>query len=478
MKSLKQYIPFVIAFALFMETLDATIISTAIPKIAVNLHTSPISLKVALTSYLLSLAIFIPISGWFADRFGTKKVFISALSIFTFGSLLCGLAINLETLVLARIVQGIGGALMMPVGRLIMLKSFPKAELVKVTNYVTIPSLIGPALGPVLGGIIVSYISWRWIFIVNIPFGIAGILFALKVLTDYFNNKVNKLDIIGFLLFGIGLAGFAFAFQSIGENSLDHQLVFSIISASLGILLIYFVRSRYIKYPFLDFSVFKIRTFRITVLGSFLSRCGIGGMPFLLPLFFQLSLGKSPMYSGLLLLPYAIAMLIMKFLVKKSLKMFGFKNLLVANTFFLGISILVFSLITDSVPIELLIIIIFIHGLLTSMQFSCMNVLSYVDLTDDNVSKGTSIASAIQQLSMSFGIAIAAITLKYLLGNNSNTFDIQTRVFHETFLVVGLITVLTALVFIFLKKNDGEEASKYKKKSTPSTLMTTAESKQ
>lgn len=473
-----KYIPFVIAFALFMETLDATIISTAIPKIATNLNTSPISLKVALTSYLLSLAIFIPISGWFADCFGTKKVFITALSVFTVGSLLCGLAINLETLVLARIAQGIGGALMMPVGRLIMLKSFPKAELVKVTNYVTIPSLIGPALGPVLGGIIVSYISWRWIFIVNIPFGIAGIIFALMVLTDHFGIKVNKLDFIGFLLFGIGLAGFAFAFESIGENALNQTLILGIILISLGILMIYFIRSRFTKFPFLDLSVFEIRTFRITVLGSFLSRCGIGGMPFLLPLFFQLSLGKSPMYSGLLLLPYAIAMLIMKFLVKPGLKLYGFKKLLVVNTFLLGVSILVFTLVNASIPLELLIIMIFIHGLLTSMQFSCMNVLSYVDLTESSVSKGTSIASAIQQLSMSFGIAIAAITLRYLLGVNSNTFDIQTKVFHETFLVIGLITLLTTLVFMFLKKSDGIEASKHTIKPRQAIKMQATESGQ
>src|SRR3990167_5176167 len=461
---MKKYIPFVIAFALFMETLDATIISTAIPQIAINLGTDPISLKVALTSYLLSLAIFIPISGWFADRFGTKRIFIIALIVFTIGSLFCGLAINLETLVLSRIVQGIGGALMMPVGRLILLKSFPKAELVKVTNYVTIPSLIGPALGPVLGGIIVSYISWRWIFIVNIPFGVAGAFFAFKVLTNYKSSNVNRLDFLGFILFGMGLAGFAFAFESIGESILSKTIITNIILMSVGILFVYFVRSRYIKFPFIDLSVFKIKTFRITVLGSFLSRCGIGGMPFLLPLFFQLSLGKTAMYSGLLLLPYAIAMLIMKFLVKRSLKLFGFKNLLITNTFLLGLSILIFSTVNDHIPMYFLIIIIFIHGLLTSMQFSCMNVLSYVDLTESNVSKGTSIASAIQQLSMSFGIAMADFLLRYLLGVNGNSFDIQTSVFHEVFLMLGSITMLTTVVFTFLNKNDGEEASQYKQK--------------
>ena len=456
---MKKYIPFVIAFALFMETLDATIISTAIPKIAINLHTNPISLKVALTSYLLSLAIFIPISGWFADHFGTKKVFITALMIFTMGSLLCGLAMNLQTLVLSRIIQGIGGALMMPVGRLIMLKSFPKSELIKVTNYVTIPSLMGPALGPVLGGTIVSYFSWRWIFMVNVPFGIAGAIFALKILDNHINNKSNPLDFIGFVLFGIGLAGFAFALESIGENTLSQEVIITIISSSLMILCIYFIRSYYITAPFLDLTVFKIRTFRITVLGSFLTRCGIGGLPFLLPLFFQLSLGKSPLYSGLLLLPYAIAMLMIKFFVKKGLKIFGFKNLLVANTFLLGLCILVFTFVNPQISFYLLLTILFILGLLTSMQFSCMNVLSYVDLNQSNVSKGTSIASAVQQLSMSFGIAISAITLNFLIGIHGNSFNIPTVIFQQVFLVLGLITIFTTFIFVFLKQEDGAEAS-------------------
>jgi EmrB/QacA subfamily drug resistance transporter len=456
---MKKYIPFVIAFALFMETLDATIISTAIPKIAINLHTNPISLKVALTSYLLSLAIFIPISGWFADQFGTNKVFITALMIFTMGSLLCGLAMNLQTLVLSRIIQGIGGALMMPVGRLIMLKSFPKSELIKVTNYVTIPSLIGPALGPVLGGVIVSYMSWRWIFMVNIPFGIAGVIFALKILDNHINTKSNSLDFIGFVLFGIGLAGFAFALESIGENTLSKEVIITIISSSLMILCIYFIRSNYITAPFLDLTVFKIRTFRITVLGSFLTRCGIGGMPFLLPLFFQLCLGKSPLYSGLLLLPYAIAMLMIKFFVKKGLKIFGFKNLLVANTFLLGLCILVFTFVNPQISFYLLLTILFILGLLTSVQFSCMNVLSYVDLNQSNVSKGTSIASAVQQLSMSFGIAISAITLNFLIGIHGNSFNIPTVIFQQVFLVLGLITIFTTFIFIFLKQEDGAEAS-------------------
>lgn len=456
---MKKYIPFVIAFALFMETLDATIISTVIPKIALSLNTDPITLKIALTSYLLSLAIFIPISGWVADHYGSKNVFITALSIFTLGSLSCGLALNLPMLIASRVVQGIGGALMMPVGRLILLRSFQKSELVKVTNYVTIPSLLGPAMGPVIGGIIASFASWRFIFFVNIPFGFLGVWFALKVLSNYKAADAPKLDLTGFILFGIGLAALAFALESFGEATLRTEVLIKILFFALVILSIYFMHARRIEYPFIDLSVFKIRTFRITVLGSFFSRCGIGGMPFLLPLFFQLSLNKSPLYSGLLLLPFAIAMLLMKFFVKPTLKIFGFKNLLVLNTFLLGVSILIFCFITPDMPAYILVILLFCHGLLTSLQFSCMNVLSYIDLNEKNVSIGTSIASAIQQLSMSFGIAISALVLRLSLGQYGDAFDIEVAVFHEVFFVIGMLTLITTSIFLFLDKYDGKEAS-------------------
>jgi len=466
---MKKYIPFVIAFALFMETLDATIISTAIPKMSISFGIDPVDLKVALTSYLLSLAIFIPISGWCADRFGTKKIFISALLAFTIGSLLCGLSVNIITLVLSRIIQGIGGALMMPVGRLILLKSFPKSELIKATNYVTIPALTGPALGPVLGGIIVSYISWRWIFIVNIPFGIAGIVFAMKVLENHIAKKINKLDFLGFILFGIGLSGFSFAIESIGNDTLNFNFILWTMLFSLFVISIYFLRSRHVKFPFIDISIFKIKTFRITVAGSFLSRCGMGGMPFLLPIFFQLGLGKSPLESGLLLLPYAIAMLMTKFFVRGCLKLFGFKNLLIVNTCLLGLSILAFNFVSVHVSIYLLIIILFAHGLLTSLQFSCMNNLTYIDLTEEIASSGTSIASAAQQLSMSFGIAISAIALEYLLGGNGNSFYMQANAFHLTFVVVGLITLLSTFIFTFLGKHDGLGAVRYRVKNRDSS---------
>lgn len=460
---MKKYIPLVLAFAWFIETLDATIISTAIPKMAVSLGVNPINLKVALTSYLLSLAIFIPISGWFADRFGTRKVFVTAVSIFTVGSLFCGLAINVETLVLSRIIQGIGGALMIPVGRIILLKSFSKVEFVKATNYLTIPSLIGPALGPVLGGLIVSYVSWRWIFIVNIPMGLLGMIVAFNVLPDYKNHTVSRLDFVGFMLFGVGLAGFVFALESIGQHAVSTMAVVVLMLISVGLLFLYFIRSRTVKFPFINLAVFKIKTFRITTLAGFLSRCGIGGMPFLLPLFFQLSLGRSPLYSGVLLLPYAMGMLFLKFFLLKILRLFGFKAILVVNTCLLGLFVLLFCWVDAKTSVGILIPVLFVYGVVTSLQFSCVNILSYTDLRPNIVSQGISIASTLQQLSMSFGIAIAAMTLRYLLGQQGNPLKIPAQVFHGAFLVLGLVTLSAIFIFMLLDKRDGLEASRHRK---------------
>lgn len=456
---MKYYIPFAIAFAMFMETLDSTILGTAIPHIALSLHVSPISLKIALTSYLLSLAIFIPISGWFADRFGTKKIFITALLVFTVGSLFCALANTLTMLVLARISQGLGGAMMMPVGRLILLKSFPRNELVRATNFVTIPALLGPALGPVLGGVIVSFVSWRWIFFVNIPFGLLGAWFAYRVLSNHIAEQVHALDFTGFVLFGVALAGFAFSLGILSEGAAEFGLAAKVFVAACGLLFIYFIRARYVAFPFINMTLFKVSTFRITLIGSFLSRCGIGGMPFLLPLFFQLSLGKSALHSGLLLAPYALGMMLMKSMVKPALKAFGFKRILLVNTVLLGVAMGVFAFVSDATPVAWILALVLASGLLTSLQFSCMNVLTFADLPHHQLSMGTSLASANQQLSMSFGIALAAISLKYFLGQHGNPFDIQLHVFHQTFLILGIMTALTAMIFTLLHVNDGAEIS-------------------
>ena len=459
MKPLRSLIPFVVAFALFMETLDATIISTAVPTMAASLGVDPVNLKISLTAYLLSLAVFIPISGWLADRFGTKTVFMSALSIFLLGSLFCGLSTNLEMLVVSRIIQGFGGACMMPVGRIIFLKMFTKAEMVKVSNYTTMPALMGPALGPLFGGLIVSYVSWRWIFLVNLPFGLCALFIASKVLVNSKETAHSKFDTLGFLLFGLGLAGLSFAFESVGEHFEYENLVSIIFITSVAFLSLYILRARYLKYSFIDFSVFKVRTFSVTVLGSFITRCGIGGMPFVLPLFFQLGLGKSAMTSGLIVATYAIAMFTMKFFVKKILTIFGFRRVLITNTLLLSSTMVLFSLVTKQTPMPFIVGFMLLHGFIASLQFSCMNNLSYADLPSNKISKGTSIASVIQQLSMSFGIAIVAVILTSLLKTNINAFNIPVPTFHHVFYILTLITACAMPVFCLLHPEDGYELS-------------------
>jgi EmrB/QacA subfamily drug resistance transporter len=456
----RYLIPWLIAFALFMEKLDATIVSIAIPQMAKSLAENPISLKFAITSYLLSLAIFIPISGWIADKFGTKKIFIMAMSVFIVGSALSGFSNNLVTLVLARVVQGFGGALMMPVGRLILLRTFSIKELVKVTNYVAIPSLIGPALGPVIGGLIVTYLSWRWIFFINIPIGLIGIFLGLKYITDYKIPKAPTFDLSGFIFLGLGLAGLSLSFELFTKGAIPMPIELACVLASIAFLIIYFINAQKKAHPLLDLSLFKIRTFKITTLGSFVSRIGIGGVPFLLPLFFQISFGYPPLTSGLLILPLSIGMLAMKFFVRIILHWLGFKKTLVFNTLLLSLSIVQFVFISVNTPHYVIAAMLFIHGLLVSLQFTCMSTLSYVDLNPNNASKGTSIASTVQQLSMGFGVATSALVLNLLVGEKPLLPGISPAVFHKTFLIIGLSVLFSTLVFLRLHKSDGEHASK------------------
>lgn len=459
---MKKQIPRIIAFALFMQTLDGTIINTAIPTIAAHLNTDPINMKLGITSYLMSLAIFIPVSGWFADRFGTRNIFVSALLLFTLGSFFCGMATTLPLLVVSRIIQGIGGALMIPVARLILFKSFPKSELVNATNYATIPALLGPAIGPVIGGVIVTYVSWRWIFFVNIPFGLLGAFLAFKNLTNHVSMPEHKLDFIGFVLIGFGLAGISFTFEALSENAIPLMTDAIIFMTAVMLLVLYFFHARHNKYPFIDLKLFKIRTFWVTALGVLVSRCAIGGIPFVLPLFFQLSLGKSAMQSGLLISFYAAGMVCSKLCVMKILNLMGFKKLLIIITLLISVSLFLFAYITNELPLVVTISIIFIHGFLVSILFSCTNVLSFVDLTEKNISRGTSVATAIQQVSMSFGVAISALMLSSLLEGPINPFELNPDTFHETFQILGVISFLSTFAYTFLNKDDGGEASGYK----------------
>ena len=329
--SSKRLLPWLVAVAFFMESLDTTILNTAVPTIAAALHVAPLSMKSVLASYTLSLAVFIPISGWMADRFGTRRVFASAIGIFTLGSFLCGISSNIHVLVACRILQGCGGAMMVPVGRLTMVRTFAKSELVRAMSFVAIPGLIGPMLGPIAGGLIVGYFHWRLIFFVNIPIGLVGLYMVYLHLPDY-REHTDPLDVVGLILFGSGVALLSYVLEVFGEHTLSAREILGLLALSIVLLAGYGFHATRTAYPMLRLILFRIRTFRAAVSGSFLTRLGIGGIPFLFPLLYQVGLGFTPIQSGLLMMPQAIAAMSLKLTMPRILARFGYRAVLVSNT--------------------------------------------------------------------------------------------------------------------------------------------------
>src|SRR5580658_5735942 len=349
----KRLLPWLVAVAFFMESLDTTILNTAVPAISSALGVAPLSMKAVLASYTLSLAVFIPISGWMADRFGTRRVFASAIGLFTFGSFLCGVSSNIHVLVACRILQGCGGAMMVPVGRLTLVRTFAKSELIRAMSFVAIPGLVGPMLGPIAGGFIVAYFHWRVIFFVNIPIGIIGLVLVYLHLPDY-REKSNPLDIVGLVLFGSGIALLSYVLEVFGEHTLSTSEVLGLLAISILLLAAYGFHGTRIPYPLLALGLFRIRTFRASVSGSFFTRLGIGGIPFILPLLYQVGLGFTPIQSGMLMMPQAIAAMSLKMTMPKILTRFGYRTVLISNTVILGLLILFFSAIGVGTPIWLM----------------------------------------------------------------------------------------------------------------------------
>ncbi len=454
--NMKRVIPPIVALAIFMEAVDTTIINTAIPTMAQSLHVSVVDLKIALISYLLSLAIFIPISGWLADKFGTKKVFMSAIIVFTLSSMACGFSTQLYGLVIARFFQGMGGALMIPVGRLIIVRVFDRSELITTMNRVIVPALIGPALGPLLGGIISEAFSWRWIFWVNVPFGIINLSLAYYYIENVKIKNLPPLDKIGFLLFGFGLAGLVFGFSALSETGFSVTLIALIFFTSGIFLLTYAFYSRKIKYPVLKMKLFALRTFRISVLGNLITRLGFGGVPFLVPLFLQIPLGYSPEMSGLMVAVTAIGAMLTKAFSRKITAIFGFRKLLLINTAAMGLALWLFMLVNPGTSWFVIGLFTLIFGILMSLQFSTMNPLSYSEVSQEDSGYVTSIVSVVQQVAASFGVATTALILKRfdIFGKIEPVLNLSD--FHRTFFLLGAFTILTSVVFLFLKKEDGQ----------------------
>jgi len=457
----KRYLPWVVATALFMEQLDSTIVNTGIPAMAQSLGVTPLSLKAVVSSYILSLAVCIPVSGWLAERYGTRRVFLWAVALFTVSSVLCGLAVSADMLVAARVPQGIAAAMMMPVGRIAIVRTFPKGELLRAMNFVIIPALMGPLLGPTVGGLIVHWASWREIFFVNVPVGLVALWFGLRHMPDYRSDSPQPLDVRGLLLFSSGAALLSWLLEVFGEHPFHGHTGPLLLALSLALLAAYGVHAQRTAYPLLRLQLLRVRTFRVSVLGGFVTRLGIGSIPFLLPLLYQLGLGLPAWQSGLLMMPAAVAAMGMKALSAPLLKRFGYRQVLIINTVLIAATIAMFSLVGPGTPLAWIVLLGLSMGLFNSLQFSSMNSMAYADIGPTDTAMASTLASTMQQMSMSFGLACGSLVTGYFLGGlpQSDQAAISTAL-HHAFLVIGGLTLLSSLSFWTLRTSDGESVSK------------------
>jgi EmrB/QacA subfamily drug resistance transporter len=461
--AIKRVLPWLVAVAFFMESLDTTILNTAVPVISRALGVSVLNMKSVLASYTLSLAVFIPISGWMADRFGTRRVFATAIGVFTLGSALCGLSSNIHLLVACRVLQGFGGAMMVPVGRLTLVRTYPRSELVRAMSFVAIPGLIGPMLGPLAGGLIVGYFHWRAIFFLNVPVGFLGLLLVYTHLPDYRESQTPPLDILGLILFGSGIALLSYVLEVFGDHTLNTGEVLGLLAISFTLLGGYGLHAAQTATPLLQLALFKVRTFAAAVSGSFITRLGIGGVPFLLPLLYQVGLGQNPIQSGLLIMPQAAAAMSTKLFISKLLNRLGYRTILISNTILLGVMLMLFATIGPGTPVWLIVLQAFVYGALTSTQYSSMNTLVYADVPQAKASAASSIASTLQQLSLSFGVAAAGLTTVWFIPDTVRSNPASfVKGLHESFLALGAFTIISTLVFWRLKATDGSDETRQK----------------
>ncbi|EIM29563.1 DHA2 family efflux MFS transporter permease subunit [Microvirga lotononidis] len=456
-----RLLPLIIATALFMENTDSTVISTSLPMIAQSLGTDPIALKLALTSYLVSLAIFIPISGWMADKYGARTIFTAAIGVFMAGSLACAASNSLEWFVIARFIQGAGGAMMVPVGRLVLLRSVPRSEVVQALATLTIPALVGPIIGPPLGGFITEFLHWRWIFFINIPIGILGIVMATMFVPNIKEDDTPPLDFIGFLLSGFGFALLMLGFASGGRHLIPEEISLGCVVIGAVCLVLYVFHARRTPHPVLRLSLLKIPTFRISVVGGFLFRIGIGAIPFLLPLMLQVGFGLSPLASGSLTFIAAVGALFMKTMAKRILERTGFRRLLTINAFIGAGFVAANGFFSPETPHWLMMVILLVGGCFRSLQFTSLNAIAYAEISNREMSYATSLSSALQQVSLSIGVAFGAFVLEAVAGLDGNS-AITASDFGPAFWAVATISALSGFVFLGLSPTAGAEMSGHK----------------
>jgi MFS family permease len=398
-----------------------------------------------------------------ANRFGTRRVFASAIGIFTLGSFLCGISTDIHLLVACRILQGCGGAMMLPVGRLVMVRTFAKSELIQAMSFVAIPGLIGPMLGPLLGGLIIRYFHWSVIFFVNIPIGLVGLSLVHRHLPNYRARTNHPLDIVGLVLFGSGISLLSYVLEVFGETTLSGRETTGLLALAIALLGAYGLHTVRTPHPLLRLTLARIRSFRVAIAGNLCTRLGIGGLPFLLPLLYQIGLGFSPIQSGLVIMPQALAAISFKFTLPGILKRFGYRQVLIGNTVMLGVMLIIFSLIDSGTPVWLIAAIAFSFGFFTSTQYTSMNTLAFADVNDEQASGASTIASTVQQLAVSFGVASASLTAALFIPDHTRASAPEMiHGIHLALRTLGVVTILSTIVFLELKPSDGNAVSRYK----------------
>jgi EmrB/QacA subfamily drug resistance transporter len=454
----ERLIPLIVATALFMENMDSTVIATSLPAIAADIGTSPLTLKLAITSYLLSLAVFIPASGWTADRFGARMVFSLAVAVFMVGSIGCALSSSVTQFVIARIVQGAGGAMMTPVGRLVLLRSIDKSALVNAMAWVTVPALVGPVIGPPLGGFITTYFSWHWIFLINIPIGLLGIFMAMRYIDPIRSEDPERFDLYGLLLAGIGLGGIAFGLSVAGLNLLPWTIVAALVAIGSISMTLYVIHGRRTASPVLDFTLMRLPTFRASIIGGFLFRLGIGALPFLLPLLMQVGFGLSPFRSGLVTFASAVGAMGMKTLAARLIKTFGFRNIMMINAVVSSIFLAACALFTVTTPLLLIMIILVVGGFFRSLQFTAINTVAYAEVKPVQMSRATTLVSVNQQLAISAGVAVGAFSVESTMLVR-HVQELGAADFAPAFLVVAVISAVSAYFFYLMPVDAGHQIS-------------------
>ena len=432
-----------------MQTLDSTIVNTAVPSIAHALNVRPIDLKTALTSYVLTLAICIPASSWLSDRFGTRRVFAASVIVFTAGSLACGLSQNLTELIASRVLQGLGGALLMPVGRYVLVRAFGPRDFVAAMSTAGIPGLIGPVMGPLLGGALSQYASWRWIFLVNVPVGLLGLWLNKREMPNFFGPR-RAFDVLGFALFALASGLLLVAAEMAGSGGSRLAMA----GCALGGIVAgfaYWRHGRRVEHPIADLTLLKVRSFWIALGGGLCTRLGTGGFSFVLVLFLQIGAGWSPTAAGLILIPQAIAMMLMKTLIDRLLKRYGYRRVLRVNTLLAAVLLASFSLLQANTPAWAIALLVFAYGFVMSLQYTSMNTLGFVDLSPERASQAASLTSAVQYLAVSFGIALASLLLALFLGGHHRDPAAYVRGFHHAVLCMALMPLIATYIFTRLR---------------------------